>query len=181
MNPIETLMNEHQRILAVLESLSSWARGLSGRADDARAELAEFVAFIRGFADALHHGKEEDILFAAMVERGFPRHQGPIAVMLAEHAEFRGLTEIMLALSESATPWGEDDRKKASRTALAYADLLSSHIEKEDQILYPMAEERLSPADMAELARRFELFEANPEHSSQREQLSLLADRLIRR
>ncbi|MBK9032944.1 MAG: tetratricopeptide repeat protein [Myxococcales bacterium] len=32
-----------------------------------------------------HHGKEEDLLFEAMVEHGFSREQGPLAVMLHEH------------------------------------------------------------------------------------------------
>ncbi|MGD0266766.1 MAG: hemerythrin domain-containing protein, partial [Candidatus Methylomirabilota bacterium] len=32
-----------------------------------------------------HHGKEENLLFKTMVDRGFPRQGGPIAVMLHEH------------------------------------------------------------------------------------------------
>jgi hemerythrin-like domain-containing protein len=39
--------------------------------------------------------------------------------------------------------------------ARAFVSLLGDHIQKEDQCLFPMAEQALSPADVAELERRF--------------------------
>ncbi len=42
------------------------------------------VQFPCTFADRCHHGKEENLLFKTMVDRGFPREAGAIAVMLLE-------------------------------------------------------------------------------------------------
>ena len=50
----------------------------------------------------LHHGKEEDILFAAMAENGFPTEGGPIAVMLAEHVRGRAFIQAMAQAVEGS-------------------------------------------------------------------------------
>lgn len=180
MDPIEMLMDEHRHIEAVLRGLSAWARAQKEGAEDGRAELARFVQFIRGFADAIHHGKEEDILFAVMAENGFSRQQGPIAVMLAEHAEFRGFTAKMDSLSKQAEPWSDADRRAAAQAALAYGEMLELHIEKEDQILYTMAEAHLPPEAMELIARRFEVFEADAANAASKEALSRLGYELAR-
>lgn len=178
MNPIQVLMDEHQRIESVMKRLSSWSRGLAGGEQDARSELAEFVEFIQSFTDTLHHGKEEEILFATMVERGFSRQQGPIAVMLSEHAEGRALTATLRVLSECPAPWTEEERSKVVRASRAFVDLLVAHIEKEDQILYPMAESRLSDTDWDEISRRFELFESDAKNAELRRKIAPLITRL---
>lgn len=180
MDPIDTLMDEHRHIEAVLRGLSAWARALGKGTSDGREDLARFVRFIQGFADHIHHGKEEDILFSVMTENGFPRHQGPIAVMLAEHAELRGFTAKMQSLSEQSAPWSEADRRAASQSALAYVELLEPHIEKEDQILYTMAEAQLPPEAMALIARRFEAFEADAENARSKESMAALGRELAR-
>ena len=72
MEAIETLMAEHQQILGAIGALEVYAGEVRRGGGDA-AELGRFVTFIREFADAHHHAKEEDMLFAAMVEAGFPR------------------------------------------------------------------------------------------------------------
>ena len=43
-------------------------------------------------------------------------------------------------------PWSATDRERLHAAALGYADLLRAHIQKEDGILYPMAEARLPAA-----------------------------------
>ena len=69
MDAIELLMQEHQLILRAIDALDGFAGKVQGGLED-RQELAAFVRFIREFADARHHGKEEDILFTAMVAAG---------------------------------------------------------------------------------------------------------------
>ena len=66
--PIEVLMGEHRLIEEVLGSLETHAAQVRAGAPLAREVVGDYAAFFRGFADSCHHGKEEDILFAAMVE-----------------------------------------------------------------------------------------------------------------
>ena len=95
MDPIETLMSEHRAIERVLDALVAFADDVERRGATDKEELSRFVTFLREFADTGHHGKEEDILFQAMVDGGFPNEDGPIGVMLRDHDEGRGLVGIL--------------------------------------------------------------------------------------
>ena len=145
MEAIETLMAEHQQILGAIGALEAYA-GEVRRGGGDPAELGEFVTFIREFADAHNHAKEEDLLFAAMVEAGFPRDGGPIGMMLHEHDLGRAHIAVLAGLVGAAAPWTAADRERLHAAALGYAELLRAHIHKEDEILYPMAEARLPGA-----------------------------------
>jgi len=145
MDAIETLMNEHRTIERALDALESFADENRRRGTTEKDELARFVTFLREFADAHHHHKEEDVLFEAMVDHGFPREAGPVGVMLHEHVQGRALVGVLAGKAALRGEWRDDDRQEWSDAAHAFADLLRAHIQKEDRILYPMAEQRLPP------------------------------------
>lgn len=149
MEAIETLMFEHRLIERSLAALEQFTQSLHGQ--DGREELGRFVRFLRGYADELHHGKEEELLFEKMVAAGFPREAGPVAVMRLEHERGRALVRELKALGEK-DEWTAVDRRRAVELPFEFAALLRGHILKEDRILYPMAEQRLAPESMARLA-----------------------------
>jgi hemerythrin-like domain-containing protein len=180
MDPITLLMNEHRRIERVLDAVRGYAAGL--RADGAappRADLAGLVEFIREYADALHHGKEEAILFAAMCRHGFSADGGPIAVMLAEHDEGRRHVAAMAEIAGATGDWTAEERARAARALEGYAALLAPHIMKEDQILYPMARHHLPEEAYAEVERACARFESSRLEDGSIERLRALGDRLV--
>jgi hemerythrin-like domain-containing protein len=181
MDAIETLMNEHRLIERALDALVSFADEIRRKTTDDKEELGRFVTFIREFADACHHGKEEDILFAAMVEEGFPREGGPIAVMLFEHDQGRAFVKRLADLSAQGAAWSDDDRQKVAEAAYGYANLLGGHIHKEDAILYPMAEQRLPPDVLERVSADCERYEQEKAGSGEHERLHRLADELAAR
>ena len=101
---IDILMQEHRLIEQVLGSLETCVVGIEQGLPAERTTIADYAAFFRGFADACHHGKEEDLLFARMIERGFPRETGPLAVMLHEHALGRARVRALREIGEAAGP-----------------------------------------------------------------------------
>jgi hemerythrin-like domain-containing protein len=181
MDAIETLMNEHRLIERALDALVCFADEVRRKTSDDKEELGRFVTFIREFADACHHGKEEDILFAAMVEAGFPREGGPIAVMLFEHDQGRALVRQLAELAAQAEPWSADDRQRLAESAYGFSTLLHSHIHKEDAILYPMAEQRLPPGVLERVSADCEAYERQKAGSGDHERLHRLADELVSR
>ncbi|HEY6005867.1 MAG TPA: hemerythrin domain-containing protein [Anaeromyxobacter sp.] len=181
MDAIETLMNEHRVIEGVLDALVAFADEVRRKGATEKEELGRFVEFIRGFADACHHGKEEGVLFEAMVQHGFPRHGGPIAVMLHEHDEGRALVGSLKAFAEQLAPWSDADRQEIANASFGFSDLLRSHIQKEDGVLYPMAEQHLPPEVLERVSEDCERFEAEKTGSGEHERFHALAESLVAR
>jgi hemerythrin-like domain-containing protein len=151
MTPIDLLREEHRVILGALDALERAAeRGAAG-GPVADAWWSAVVTWLRAFADRNHHAKEETALFPAMVKAGVPSESGgPIAVMLEEHVEGRRL----VAAIESAAA--------AARVAACrdYVALLRGHIDKENGIVFPLAESVLDGQAMQGLRREFDAVEA---------------------
>ena len=181
MEAIETLMNEHRLIERVCDALEGYATAAARRPVEDREELAKFVTFIGGYADGHHHGKEEDILFAAMVQAGFSREFGPVAVMLAEHDRGRACVANLRRLSEQPQPWSDEDRGVLLESALGYASLLHGHIQKEDAILYPMAEQRLPAETLEGVDSACAAHDADAGNASTQERLHALGEELVKR
>jgi hemerythrin-like domain-containing protein len=145
MNAIQTMMDEHQTILRVLACLEKLV-------DEQAATFAKITGFLREYADSLHHGKEEDLLFPALEATGIPTEAGPTVVMRMEHEEGRALVRRMRELATSE-PF---DRAAIVEPALQFVGLLRAHIAKEDHILYPMAQRMMRESDILALDRACE-------------------------
>jgi hemerythrin-like domain-containing protein len=156
--PTQVLMAEHELILEALDALEKKVAAIQAGAAPDRAYFDKAVNFLRGFADKCHHGKEENLLFKRMTERGFPVQGGPIAVMLSEHETGRAFIR---GIAEGAAKLGAGPvaAKQIVENARGYIDLLRAHIGKENNVLFPMADRALSPEDQAYLTKEFERFE----------------------
>jgi len=155
MKPTHELEEEHQAILSMIRVLARISNRLeAGEAVDA-AHIERAVDFIRGFADGCHHAKEEAALFPAMEKAGIPREGGPLAAMLDEHAEEGSFVNALAESAAEAASGGEGAARRFAENVRSYGALLSQHIFKENSVLYPMADARLSAADQDKLARRF--------------------------
>jgi hemerythrin-like domain-containing protein len=178
MRPTEELVTEHNAIKRMLRVLEQVAQRLEAGAQVDVSDLEQMVDFIRGFADRCHHGKEEDLLFCAMEEAGISRQEGPIGMMLHEHAVGRNYVQ---GMAEGIASYKAGDAAAATRiaeNARGYAALLTRHIFKEDNILYPIADRVLSPETQAELMEGFEQIERERVGPGKHEEYHALLDRL---
>lgn len=181
MRPTDILKHEHQIILSVLDAAEREATAIAGGAPVDAALMEKYVDFIRTFADKCHHAKEEDILFVRMGERGFPREGGPVGVMLHEHDLGRAH---VAAIEENIAKAAAGDVDASSRVVehlTGYASLLRQHIYKEDNVLYPMADQAFSEQDQAALAADFERVERDEIGAGVHERYEALARELCDR
>ena len=143
----DALVSEHRLILRMIALLERNApRTAEGSYTNWQFYL-DGVDFIRNFADRFHHAKEEDVLFEALVKNGMPRENSPIAAMLMEHDQGRAFVKTLETAAREAQDGQSGREQVIADNALAYAALLREHIEKEDDILYPLAE-RVIPESM---------------------------------
>lgn len=134
----KVLSDEHQNILKVIDVVLQECEQLeNGKTVDVKF-FQKVISFIKNYADGFHHSKEEDILFKAMLEGMENMHCNPIPVMLNEHDAGRQYVKGMEEALQN------DDVDKLIENASGYCYLLQNHIYKEDNILYPMAEEALN-------------------------------------
>jgi hemerythrin-like domain-containing protein len=178
---IDVLMNEHRLIERALGSLETYAADLRAGAPPSREVVGDYAAFFRGFADRCHHGKEEDILFQRLLERGLPRHAGPLAVMYHEHEVGRASVRELTAIAARPTPAGAADRDEVLACAGAYVPLLREHILKEDHVLYPMALQVLTGPELDAMEAQFAAFETGLRADGSYDALEALAERLVAR
>ncbi|MBP1757545.1 MAG: hypothetical protein H6Q62_401 [Firmicutes bacterium] len=151
----EDLRHEHEGILYGLEILEDMADRLNDALLVEVEDLESMIHFLKLFADKCHHGKEEGLLFPSLEKAGIPREGGPIGVMLAEHVEGRALIARMSAALE-----GNFVPQKFAEAAIQYVQLLRAHIDKENQVLFVMADQRLPQVEQEQLLETFESFEA---------------------
>jgi hemerythrin-like domain-containing protein len=176
---IEVLMDEHRLIEQVLGSLETLAVEMEGGLVPERALLSDYASFCREFADVAHHGKEEDVLFERMIERGFPRESGPIAVMLHEHVVGRRHVAALREAGAGAGPLSALETQLVLENATAFVPLLRAHIQKEDRILYPMALRLLTGSELDAILAAFEAADERGRADGSHDRLHALADRLI--
>lgn len=176
---IDTLMNEHQLILQVIGSLGVYAGYLQQGKTLDRTILAEYVDFFKNFVDRRHHGKEEDLLFKKMVSYGFSEQSGPVAVMLAEHAQGRTMVRALAEITSASGPVSAEEQVKMGQLTRTFSTLLDDHIGKEDRILYPLAVQAIPASEMDQLAAAFQSFEAKVIGAETHERLHQLAQKLI--
>jgi hemerythrin-like domain-containing protein len=155
MKAIDILMEEHdvvRQVLCTLEALSQAAESGHG-VDCAQARL--MLEFFRGFTDTCHHGKEERHLFPALAPHGLTAQQGPVAVMLSEHVQGREQVRLLEEAIASVETGAVDAPAELAKLARSYVRLMRDHIDKENQVLFPMAAHLLSAAEQEQLLAAF--------------------------
>ncbi|MFN0059761.1 MAG: hemerythrin domain-containing protein [Planctomycetota bacterium] len=155
MSAMETLYREHRIISAVVACLDAATTAATKRGTVDAKSFRQCIEFFRGFADACHHQKEEVALFPLLEERGIPRDGGPIGVMLHEHDLGRGYLQAMDQNLAGAERREADACQRLFAAARGYSHLLTEHIDKENEVLFPMADQILSAADQTRLAAEF--------------------------
>jgi len=140
------LIQEHRLILRsvyVLQAMAEQARAGKMPADE---DVDKLLDFLKRFADAHHQGKEEAVLFPCLRDAT----QGPsgaLRMMMFEHEQERSL---VVGLEEALrTHKNEDFAYYGGRLA----EILSTHIYKEDNILFTLVERTISKDVDARVAR----------------------------
>jgi len=155
-NPTRILRDQHKNILKVADVLDEvLAHEPQPGAFDYDA-IADCIAFIRLYADALHHGKEEALLFPELEGLGMSREAGPIAVMLYEHEQGRAFVKAMSDALEPARTGDAQARARLVNAGHGYADLIRAHIIKEDNVLFDMADQMIDPPACRSLCEAYD-------------------------
>jgi hemerythrin-like domain-containing protein len=160
LKPTESLIHEHEIVYLVLDAIGREVEKIVGLRKADFEVIRKIVDFSRNFTDRCHHAKEENHLFSALEKRGLSRDEGPIAVMLWEHAQGREKIKIIVETLAYAEKGNGIALGVLRENQDAYAQLLRAHISKENNVLFPLADKLLTPEDQKALEEAFEKVEA---------------------
>lgn len=139
MKTTDILTKEHQIILKNLQELNLL---LSKNLHEEISGVEKKIKFIQVYADQFHHAKEENIYFPWMKSKNADLQQGPLHCMLDEHEQGRSLIKMAsLKLDEYKKTGNNSALIKMKEKLLIFITLLQNHIQKEDEILYKIAEQ----------------------------------------
>ena len=144
-DPLHRFEHEHEEALDVLTRLEQAALSLRvpGNPAPSLSSVREALAFLEGPVKA-HNENEERALFPELGTAA------PTAPFVDEH---RVLWELEQALGEALR---FSDPDVVADTALELVELLRAHIERENDVLFPMARGFLGADGLARVARRLE-------------------------
>jgi len=163
--PIGVLMIEHrliERALNVLETKIS----VTGVEPDVIA-FAELIDFFWSYADASHHGKEEDLMFveADQLELS-PDLEKALAELRENHVQFRGFRRAMAEAIHKIAAGQMEAVTELISTAREFIPRLRQHIVKEDKVFFPGFDKLQSARDRDAMKTRFMEFDMERIHET---------------
>jgi len=164
MSATQCLRDEHQLILKILNCFEIALNQAVKLNSFPKSIFEMFTEFFTGYADQCHHCKEENSLFPKLEKQGIPREGGPIGVMIYEHELGRQHVRIIidnLNLADSGDPQAIQELVNHSTDFIA---LLRQHIQKEDQILFSMADQVIHDSALLELSQAYSESESDTEY-----------------
>jgi len=141
---IDVLRTEHRAILRMLDVTRELAHLMEAGAEVPPDMLDSVAEFLRVFGDA-HLRKEEEYLFPALGKRGLSLDGMAIESLQRDHDHSRTLLGKMSAAAVAYREHRPKADRNWGRFASEYASVLRRHIDKEQEVFYPAAEQILTP------------------------------------
>ena len=99
--------------------------------------IYDAVDFFRIYADRLHHGKEEDILFARLKEKELSgEHERILNELIEEHRYVRRKVGDLVTETEKWSHGEDQALTKVADCLNSLCELYPRHIEKEDKVFF---------------------------------------------
>jgi hemerythrin-like domain-containing protein len=178
-SPTDQLRHEHELVLLVVEAMEREVASIESTGRVHTDDVAKMEDFTRHFTDGCHHAKEEKVLFP-LLEAIDPAAGGPVSVMLSEHEAGRAATRAVADNLPAVDADAEARRVVAENLGL-YAQLLRLHINKENMVLFPLADRVLGAEDRQRLVAGFERVETEETGPGVHERYHELAHELAAR
>jgi DUF438 domain-containing protein len=156
-NPISILREEHNALQQLLEKLAASVAKIR-KAEDLSSvndEIAQLRQISHDFLDAeKHYLREENVLFPVLEKHGITE---PPAIMWIEHNQLREKKKQLQNLVGNYEKIGfQIFKNQLSEVAGALGNILSSHIFKENNVLFPAALRVVTEREWLDVRREFD-------------------------
>ena len=154
-NPCAILRAENAAILSILEVLEEICFLLRADQEILRMDLVGIADFLERYSELFHNGKENRHFYPALESAGLFVGNPEVRKLVDEHDVGKGfIEELKLVTAGSAF-----DKEEFILHAEAYIEHMRLHIECEETLLLPLAEQGLSSDEQLRLVIEFEAWE----------------------
>jgi hemerythrin-like domain-containing protein len=178
MDAIELMKEEHSNIKRGLLVIRKMSISVLETGEVDYEDFKKIIDFIRNYADKHHHGKEEAVLFKKMEDYIGAMVKAPLSGMLVEHDLGRLFTSNLETALQRVKAGDKDSRVDVIANAIGYTDLLSRHIEKENNAIYNFAKRSLSEEQLQDIQDTCVELEKNAKENGIQEDYIKLLDEL---
>ncbi|HSN17242.1 MAG TPA: hemerythrin domain-containing protein [Gammaproteobacteria bacterium] len=178
MSPIARLRQDHGNMRSILVLIRDQLELLeTGRTPDF-VLLANALHYMRRFPSQAHHPKE-DLVFERLLKAA-PDLKDAVEHARDEHRQIYELEDWLMECALNAPKPGTLARSRLLEMGRAYLEMQRHHSEEEEHVLFPRAEQLLTPADWADIAYEFEELDDPLFGRSPGERFELLYEHLMR-
>jgi hemerythrin-like domain-containing protein len=169
MMPIGPLMKEHRVIEKMIAMLDARAAAWRAGAEVDERFLDAAVDFIRTYADRTHHGKEEDILFAALAKRPLSEDDSRVmGELITDHQVARSAVRDILAAEGAYFAGDRTARSMLLEKCAVLTTLYPPHICKEDKVFFRASMHYFDEDERAAMLADMDRFDAGMIHEKYR-------------
>ena len=159
MTPTENLINEHKKINELLDIMSKIALKIKSKDVFYPNDVEEIVKYLINLIENSHHGKEDDVFYPELISSGIPKETAPLSIINYEHViSERYLKDISSCVVNCKI--GNDFSGELLADSLRnYVIAIKNHIQREEEIIFPIANEVFSVEKQNEILQRFDVIE----------------------
>ena len=156
MKPTDNLITEHKEICELLNIMSVIAENIKSKDVFYPNDVDEIIDSMIILLDKSHHGKEEDVFYPELILSGILKEKAPLSINNNEHMlAKRYLNEISSCVVNCKI--GIDFSGELLADSLTNCvDVIHNHIQREEEIVFPLANEAFSIEKQNEIYKKFE-------------------------
>ncbi|MFT3751332.1 MAG: hemerythrin domain-containing protein [Paludibacter sp.] len=173
----ENLISEHKDIIELLGIMNKIANNIESNKVFYTSDVEDIIKFLNFFIDKSHHSKE-DIFYQELSVTETTDENVLISVMLYEHVLARKYLNDIKSCIENCKVGNNFSHELLSESLINYVKLIKNHINKEENIIFPIAERVFPPEKQKKMLVKFEEIEARIEGQGFQEHYHKLLKRL---
>ena len=163
------LMVEHRVIDRMIAVMAGRIEPIRQEGDLDPLFVDRAVDFIRTYADRTHHGKEEDILFRDLKARPLSSElRRQMDELVQDHQWARETTRHLIEANARYHSGDGGALSDIAETLQALVDFYPKHIQKEDEIFFPVARAYFTQEEDQAMLREFWEFDRRMIHEKYR-------------
>jgi hemerythrin-like domain-containing protein len=158
----ENLISEHKDIIELLVIMKKIANNIESKNVFYTSDVEDIIKLLSLFIDKSHHSKE-DLFYHELSLSEMQTENVPISVMHYEHVLTRQYMNDIKSCIENCKVGNNFSQELLAESLKKYVVLTSSHIAKEENIIFPMVSHALSGERQKELFEKFKKIEESIE------------------